>query len=129
MTETISAMSWNVQGEIGIGDVRMQRQLDFLDNHTTDIDLFLFQAVNHEEGLKDGWQGQLGEFLTHFSNRDYEYVQEEAVTLVYNQTDSLVISDGTRPRSSPRGWRTGVTHRFRTVKSACEASPLQSLGS
>lgn len=44
MTECITAASWNVQGEIGISDTRMQRQIDFLETHGTDIDLFLFQG-------------------------------------------------------------------------------------
>jgi len=39
MTATLTAMSWNVQGEIGISESLMKSQLDFLDTHTTDIDL------------------------------------------------------------------------------------------
>ena len=67
MTGDITAMSWNVRGEIGISDDRMQRQLRFLDDHTTDIDFFSFQAVNYEKGSAGDREGQLGVFLDYFS--------------------------------------------------------------
>lgn len=74
MSENITVVSWNVQGEIGISDERMQRQLDFLENHATGVDLFLFQAVNYEGGEGDGWGGQLGEFCDYLSERGYHLV-------------------------------------------------------
>ena len=74
MTGDITAMSWNVRGEIGISDDRMQRQLRFLDDHTTDIDFFSFQAVNYEKGSTGNREGQLGVFLDYFSAHDYHVV-------------------------------------------------------
>lgn len=74
MTECITAASWNVQGEIGISDRRMQRQIDFLEPHMTDIDLFLFQAVNYEETKGDGWEGQLGTLCDYFLKHEYHVV-------------------------------------------------------
>jgi endonuclease/exonuclease/phosphatase family metal-dependent hydrolase len=71
MTTTLTAMSWNVQGEIGISESRMQRQLDFLDTHTTDIDLFLLQAVHYESDSSGTWHGQLGTLLDYFSTRGF----------------------------------------------------------
>lgn len=71
MTETLTAMSWNIQGEVGISGSRMQRQLDFFETHTKDIDVFLLQAVNYETSSSGAWQGQLGELLNYFSNRGF----------------------------------------------------------
>lgn len=74
MSEKMTILSWNVQGEIGVSDRRLQEQLDFLDEHTSDIDLFLFQAVHYEETATDTWAGQLGELLEYFSTRGYHTV-------------------------------------------------------
>lgn len=72
MTGTITAMSWNVRGESGVSESRMQRQLDFFENHTGSIDVFLLQAVQYEENSAGVWQGQLGTLLDYFSNRGFE---------------------------------------------------------
>ena len=53
----MKALSWNVQGETGISDQRMQRQLDFLKVHAADVYFLLIQAVNYERTEKDGWGG------------------------------------------------------------------------
>lgn len=74
MTECITAASWNVQGEVGISDTRMQRQIDFPETYGRDIDLFLFQAVNYEESEGDGWEGQLATLLDYFEEREYDVV-------------------------------------------------------
>lgn len=71
MTATLTAISWNVQGEIGISESRMQSQLDFFDTHTTDIDLFLLQAIHYEPGSAGTWHGQLGTLLDYFSARGF----------------------------------------------------------
>ena len=71
MSENITVMTWNVHGEIGASDERIQRQVKFFEEHHRDTDLFLLQAVNYrkEEG---GWSGQLGEFLRYFGGKhDY----------------------------------------------------------
>lgn len=74
MCDDITAMSWNVQGEIGISDGRLQRQLDFLETHAMDVDLFLFQAVNYKFGEQGRMGGQLGALCEHFSARDFHLV-------------------------------------------------------
>lgn len=74
MTGHLAAISWNLQGEIGITDQRMKEQLDFLDDHTEEVDCFLFQAVNYEEGPDGEWSGQLGALLNYFRDRDYYIV-------------------------------------------------------
>lgn len=74
MSNTITAMSWNVQGEIGIGDARMQRQLDVLNEYASEVDLFMFQAVNYEENPAGSRQGQLGCLVDYFLNRNYHLV-------------------------------------------------------
>lgn len=63
MTIAIDTLSWNVQGEIGISDMRRQNQLDFLEKQTTDINLFLLQAVNYVKDTNDEWRGKLASFL------------------------------------------------------------------
>lgn len=71
MTEHLTVMTWNIQGEIDVADSRIQRQLDFLETHTTDIDIILFQAVNYGQSGSDAWDGQLGALLEYFSTREY----------------------------------------------------------
>lgn len=74
MSERFTAISWNVQGEIGVSDSRMKEQLDFLETHTSDVDLALFQAVNYEtseEGVREGQLEALQEF---FSERGFHIV-------------------------------------------------------
>ena len=74
MPNRITVLSWNVQGEIGISDDRMSRQLDFLSTHAEDIDIFLFQAVNYEKGPEEGWDGQLGELIEYFEKDNFHFV-------------------------------------------------------
>ena len=71
MRDRMIVLIWNVQGEIGIGEDRLNRQLEFLDKHTQNVDLFLFQAVNYEQDSEDEWAGQLGAFLEYFSERGF----------------------------------------------------------
>lgn len=74
LDQLMKVMSWNVQGEIGISDTRMQRQLGFLEAHASDIDLLLFQAVNYERTKDEGWGGQLGTFCDFLSELEYSIV-------------------------------------------------------
>ena len=67
-------LSWNVQGEIGISDKRMQQQLDFLETHAPDIGLFLFQAVDYERTDDGGWGGQLGALRDYLTKHEYSIV-------------------------------------------------------
>lgn len=74
MSDNMTVVSWNVQGEIGISDNRMQRQLDFLGTHAEHVDLFLFQAVNYEPEPTEGWGGQLDTLSEYFAENDYHLV-------------------------------------------------------
>ena len=86
-------MSWNVQGEIGISDKRMQQQLDFLQAHALDIDLLLFQAVHYERTEDDGWGGQLRTLHDYLTRHDYavvhtaDWAEELATSNVQPHTD------------------------------------------
>lgn len=71
MTGNLTAISWNIQGEVGITDQRMRQQLDLLDEHTDEVDYFLFQAVNFEVGSDREWDGQLGTLINYFRDRDF----------------------------------------------------------
>jgi endonuclease/exonuclease/phosphatase family metal-dependent hydrolase len=74
MSDTFTVVSWNVQGEIGISDDRMQQQLEFLGTHAEHVDFFLFQAVNYEQKPTEGWGGQLGTLSEYFAENDYHLV-------------------------------------------------------
>ena len=86
-------MSWNVQGEVGISDKRMQQQLEFLQAHTSDVDLILFQAVNYERTENDGWGGQLGILRDYLTKHDYtivhtaDWAEELATSNIQPHTD------------------------------------------
>lgn len=86
-------MSWNVQGEIGISDTRMQRQLRFLEAHASDIDILLLQAVNYERTGDDDWGGQLGTLCDYLAEHDYsivhtgDWAEELATSNVQPHTD------------------------------------------
>lgn len=76
MDESISIMTWNANGEIGISDDRMRGQLEFLDEYASEVDIVLFQAVNYEPERGGEWGGQLGSLVEHFerAERDYDHV-------------------------------------------------------
>lgn len=42
--------------------------------HASDVDLFLFQAVNYESNETSNWDGQLGNFQRFFSSKGYEII-------------------------------------------------------
>jgi len=72
----------------------MQRQLDFLDKHAADVDIFLFQAVNYEQEVEsEGWGGQLGALCDYFAKDDYyvahtgDWAQELAESTVQPHAD------------------------------------------
>lgn len=69
-----SILSWNVNGEGGISDDKIERQLDFLQEHASDVDVLLFQAVNYERYESKGWEGQLGRFQRFFDQLGHEHV-------------------------------------------------------
>lgn len=71
MDEPISVVTWNINGEVGISDERMEAQLEFLDEKVAETDILMFQAVSY--GSEDGeqWGGQLAELLQHFGARGY----------------------------------------------------------
>lgn len=72
---TITALTWDVHGEVGASDAKIRGQLDFLDEHASGVDIFLFQAVNYEQGDGDRWGGQLGAFVEHFDG--FEHAERE----------------------------------------------------
>jgi|AntDeeMinimDraft_5_1070356.scaffolds.fasta_scaffold01623_3 endonuclease/exonuclease/phosphatase family metal-dependent hydrolase len=70
----LRVLSWNVQGEIGISDQRMQEQLEFLDTQLLDTDLLLFQAVNYERRDDGDWGGQLDTLTEFLMEHSYSIV-------------------------------------------------------
>lgn len=86
-------LTWNLQGEVGISKDRLQRQLDFLEEHTTDIDLFLFQAVHSQDGAQGDLSGHMGALLDYFSDRGYhvahtgDWAQELAASTMQPHAD------------------------------------------
>ena len=71
MTEEITAMTWNTNGEGGTAETTSQAQIDFLKDHHRDTDLFLLQAVDYEKQGEDNWGGHLGKLVQYFENSGY----------------------------------------------------------
>lgn len=71
---TFSILSWNVNGEGGISDETVDDQLDFLRERASDVDVFLFQAVNYEQVDTEEWGGQLRALHRYFAPQDYDVV-------------------------------------------------------
>lgn len=71
---TFSILSWNVNGEGGISDETVDDQLDFLRERASDVDVFLFQAVNYEQVDTEEWGGQLRALHRYFAPQDYNVV-------------------------------------------------------
>lgn len=74
MSESLTVLSWNVRGEIGISESRLQRQREFLEQHTDTVDLFLLQAVHYEKVHTGEWDGQLGALHEYFDTRGFHVV-------------------------------------------------------
>ena len=70
----LDVLTWNLQGEIGISDHRLERQRSFLDTHCSDVDCFLLQAVNAEEGSPGDWAGHLGAMIEYFEDRGFNVI-------------------------------------------------------
>lgn len=49
MTEELTVMTWNLNGEGGTSNATSQSQIDFLDEHHGDTDIFLLQAVDYAQ--------------------------------------------------------------------------------
>jgi endonuclease/exonuclease/phosphatase family metal-dependent hydrolase len=120
-------MSWNVQGEIGIGEVRLQRQLDFLDEHTADVDLFLFQAVHYEPEPMDNGHGQLGALLDYFANRAYHVVHtgDWAHELAESNVQPHADIEGTHNRCNVIASRWPIERRPLTLGNHGDRKPRQ----
>lgn len=73
-TETVTVLTWNIQGEVGVGAERLERQLAFLDRQVGDLDVVLLQAVHYEGSPEDGWEGQLGALIEFFTNHSWHVV-------------------------------------------------------
>lgn len=127
MSGSFKILSWNLQGEVGIGEDRLRRQLNFLKNHTDDIDLFLFQAVNSEQGGPGTWRGHLGGLLDHLSSRGYhvvhtgDWAQELASTSVQPHGD---IS-GSHNRCNLTASRWPLERRPLTLRNEAEGYPTR----
>jgi exonuclease III len=73
MQDSLTIMSWNVNGETAVSDSQLQGQLTFLEEHCTDVDIFLFQAVRNETAENGEWDVHLETFLEYFKNHSKEY--------------------------------------------------------
>jgi len=89
-TGTIEVVAWNVQGEIGISDSRMQAQLDFLREHAAGMDIIMFQSVNYKPQSGDEWGGQLGSLLEHFERAEQNYHHVHTADWAHELSESEV---------------------------------------
>ena len=79
MTEEITAMTWNLNGEGGISETTCQDQIDFLKKNHDDTDIFLLQAVDYAQNL--------GEEPSHFQERGYSIADNRDWNHQLNQSD------------------------------------------
>lgn len=126
MTATLTALSWNVQGEIGIGEARLQRQLDFLDANATGVDLLLLQAVHYEPGSGNGWEGQLGALLEYFAD-DYHVVHtaDWAHELAQSTVQPHADIEGAHNRCNLLASRWPASRRSLTLRNRGNRKPRQ----
>ena len=68
MTENITVMTWNTNGDTGISTSRIEEQKEFLDDHHQDTDLFLLQAVRHD-GTNSSGDNHFEELKRYFEER------------------------------------------------------------
>lgn len=127
MTTSLTVLSWNVQGETGIRDERLQRQLNFLETQTTDVDVFLLQAVNYEGNPMDGWDGQLGALLDHFSARGYDVVHtaDWAKELAESDVQPHAGITGAHNRCNLTASRWSLDRRPLTLRNRGDRKPVE----
>lgn len=125
MTGDFTVLSWNVQGEIGIDDTRMEHQLDFLDDHATNIDCFLFQAVNSEVGLSGNWEGHLGALIDYFRGRDFHVVHtgDWAQELLGSAVQPHADIEGAHNRCNLTASRWPIERRPLTLRNRGDGKP------
>lgn len=125
MAETITAISWNVQGEIGIGDARLHRQIEFLEEHTDGVDLYLLQAVNSERGTPDGWEGHLGALVEFFEERDYNvtHTGDWARELAESSVQPHADIEGTHNRCNLTASRWPIERRPLSLRNRGDRKP------
>ncbi|WP_157971660.1 hypothetical protein [Halorussus litoreus] len=73
MRDSLTILSWNLNGETAVSDSQLQGQLQFLDEHCTDVDVFLFQAVRNKNTEDGEWDDHLEAFLDYFEGHSLEY--------------------------------------------------------
>ena len=72
MRDHLTILSWNLNGETAVSDSQLQGQLQFIEEHCTDVDVFLFQAVRNNTA--DGeWDDHLEAFIDYFEGHSLEY--------------------------------------------------------
>lgn len=127
MTDHCAVMTWNVRGEIGIGETRLRRQLDFLDDQARDVDLFLFQAMNYEERAGGSWKGQLGAFLDYFADRGYyvSHTGDWAVELAESTVQPHADIEGAHNRCNLTASRWPIERRPLPLRNRGDRKPRQ----
>lgn len=70
MTEPITAMTWNLNGEGGTSKATSEAQIDFLKEHHEDTDVFLLQAVDYAQNRTEE-PSHFQRLEQYFHQRDY----------------------------------------------------------
>ncbi|PSP90046.1 hypothetical protein BRC90_02830 [Halobacteriales archaeon QS_4_69_34] len=70
MTEDITVMTWNTNGDAGVSQKRIRGQKDFFSDHHGDTDLFLLQAVQYATD-DDEKESHFQELKDYFEDRGY----------------------------------------------------------
>lgn len=66
MENSISIISWNINGETTVSDSQQNAQLDFLTEHCSKFDIICLQAVRNEQSGKEDWDEHLDTLLEFF---------------------------------------------------------------
>lgn len=125
MSEGITVLCWNVQGEIGISDTRMDRQLEFLEAYATDVDFFLFQAVNYDLAEGERWEGQLGVLCGYLEEAGYHVVHtgDWAHELMESSVQPHTDIEGTHNRCNLIASRWPIERRPLTLRNEGRGKP------
>jgi exonuclease III len=74
MVDGISILTWNLNGETRVSNSQLDGQLEFIEEHCSDVDLFLFQAVRNQDSDQDGWDDHLNRLIEYFDSTGYHLV-------------------------------------------------------
>lgn len=68
MSDSLSILSWNVNGETSVPESQLEAQLEFIEEYCSDVDVFLLQAVRNQGATDESWDDHLASLLEFFNS-------------------------------------------------------------